>query len=344
MRVYPEKLAQELKQRLQPVYLISGDETLLVQESVDLVRRAARYHGCSERHVLDAGDRAFGWQDLLQDASSMSLFAEQRLIELRIPNGKPGTEGSKALCEYLESPPENDTLLIVSGKIDRASTNSKWYKAIDKLGITVQLWPVGAAELPRWLEQRARQIELPIDRDALELLAERVEGNLLAAVQELEKLRLGHQEGVIDAQTVADAVANSARFNLFELLDVALAGRAEHSIRMLRGLRSEGVQPPALLWGLVRELRLLQGLCAAVERGSHPSQALTEARVWKNRQPVLQAAMQRHTTDSVSTLLSLAGDVDGCIKGYAQGNAWDRMEALVLGIAQNANSTFAATA
>ena len=185
MRVYPEKLAQELKQRLQPVYLISGDETLLVQESVDLVRRAARYHGCSERHVLDASDRAFGWQDLLQDASSMSLFAEQRLIELRIPNGKPGTEGSKALCEYLESPPENDTLLIVSGKIDRASTNSKWYKAIDKLGVTVQLWPVSAGELPRWLEQRARQIELPIDRDALELLAERVEGNLLAAVQEL---------------------------------------------------------------------------------------------------------------------------------------------------------------
>ena len=334
MRVYPEKLAPQLKNKLHPVYLISGDETLLVQECADLVRRAARHHGCSERHVLDTSERGFNWQDLTQDASSLSLFAEQRLLELRIPNGKPGTEGSKALCEFLNAPPAGDVLLIIAGKIDRASTNSKWYKAVDSLGVTVQLWPVSANELPRWLEQRARSLKMQIDRDAIELLAERVEGNLLAAVQELEKLRLLGSDTPLNAETIANAVANSARFNLFELLDTTLRGDAQHSLRMLRGLRAEGAQAPSLLWGFIRELRSLEGLLMAVNAGRSPNQALAEARVWKNRQPVLQAALNRHSSASVAALLTLAAETDGCIKGYAQGDPWDRLEWLVLGLAR----------
>ena len=178
MRVYPEKLGRDLEQQLRPVYLISGDETLLVQECADLVRGAARRGGCSERSVLDASDRAFRWQDLTDDASSLSLFAEQRLIELRIPNGKPGKDGSQALLDYLQREGGGDVLLIVAGRIDRASTNSKWYRAIDDAGATVQLWPVSADELPRWLERRAAAQGLRIDREAVGLLAERVEGNL----------------------------------------------------------------------------------------------------------------------------------------------------------------------
>jgi DNA polymerase-3 subunit delta len=338
MRVYPEKLAQDLDRQLRSVYLISGDETLLVQECADQVRAAARRGGFSERHVLDAGDRSFAWQDLTQDSSSMSLFAEQRLLELRIPNGKPGTEGSKALVDYLAQAAQTDILLIVAGKIDKASTNSKWYKAIDEAGVTVQIWPVNADELPRWLERRARAINLSIDRDALALLAERVEGNLLAAVQELEKLRLLAGDSPVSARQVADAVANNARFNLFALLDVALAGRPEDSLRMLHGLRSEGAQPATLLWGLVRELRLLRALVQAVEAGRAPMQALNEARVWKNRQPILQAALSRHTVRSCDALLTLAGRVDGCIKGYAAGDPWEQMEWLVLRLAWSADA------
>ncbi|EED31355.1 DNA polymerase III, delta subunit [gamma proteobacterium NOR5-3] len=338
MRVYPEKLAQDLDRTLHSVYLISGDETLLVQECADQVRAAAKRAGCHERHVVDSSDRGFNWQDLTQDSSSMSLFAEQRLIELRIPNGKPGAEGSKALLEYLAHAPDSDILLIVAGKIDKASTNSKWYKAIDQAGATVQLWPVNADDLPRWLEGRARSINLSIDRDGLSLLAERVEGNLLAAVQELEKLRLLAGDATITAKQVADAVANSARFDVFTLIDVALAGRAGDSLRMLHGLRSEGTQPPALLWGLVRELRLLRAVLQAVAAGRQPMQALNEARVWKSRQSVIQAAMRRHTIASCEELLSLAAHVDGCIKGYAQGNPWEHMEWLILGLARNGKS------
>lgn len=344
MRLYPEKLAQDLARTLHRVYLISGDETLLVQECADQVRAAARRGGCNERHVMDSSDRSFNWQDLTQDASSMSLFAEQRLIELRIPNGKPGTEGSKALQEYLAQAPETDTLLIVAGKIDKASTNSKWYKAIDQAGATVQLWPVSADELPRWLEQRARSIHLSIDREGLALLAERVEGNLLAAVQELEKLRLLAGDSTVSAKQVAYAVANSARFDSFALIDVALSGRAGDSLRMLHGLRSEGIQPPALLWGLVRELRLLRGLLQAVEAGQAPMQALNGARVWKSRQGVIQAAMRRHSVASCEALLSLASHVDGCIKGYAQGDPWEQTEWLVAGIARDGQPGLARSA
>lgn len=338
MRIYPEKLAQDLDRSLHRVYLVSGDETLLVQECADQVRAAARRAGCSERHVLDASDRSFNWQDLTQDSSSMSLFAEQRLLELRIPNGKPGTEGSKALVEYLAHASDSDMLLIVAGKIDRASTNSKWYKAIDQAGATVQLWPVSAEELPRWLERRARDINLSIDRDGLTLLAERVEGNLLAAVQELEKLRLLAGDDTVTAKQVADAVANSARFDVFTFIDVALAGRAQDSLRMLHGLRSEGTQAPALLWGLVRELRLLRAVLQAVAAGRQPGQALNDARVWKNRQAVIQAAMRRHTVASCEELLALASHVDGCIKGYAQGDAWEQTEWLVVGLAKDSNA------
>lgn len=335
MRIHPEKLAQDLQRQLFPIYLVSGEETLLVQECSDQIRAAARRGGCSERRVLDAAEKSFNWSDLLQDASSLSLFAEQRLLELRVPNGKPGSEGSKALCEYLEHRGEGDILLVIAGKIDRASTNSKWFKAIDQVGGTVQVWPVNADELPRWLEKRAHSMDLRIDRDALGMLAERVEGNLLAAVQELEKLRLIAGDKPLSAAQIADAVTNSARFNLFALIDTALSGRTADSLRMLQGLRSEGVQPPALLWAFVRELQLLRLMTAAVAAGRSASQAMAEAHVWKNRQSVFQAALSRHSTESSERLLTLAAQIDGSIKGYAPGDAWELLEWLVLGLAKH---------
>ncbi|GAB5414223.1 MAG: DNA polymerase III subunit delta [Congregibacter sp.] len=342
MRLYPEKLAQDLQRQLRPVYLVSGDENLLVQECADQIRSAARRGGCSERHVLDAGERGFGWQDLHQDASSMSLFAEQRLLELRIPNGKPGAEGSKALLEYLAQAADGDVLLIIAGKIDKASTNSKWYKALDQAGACIQIWPINADELPRWLERRASAQGMRIDRDAVQLLAERVEGNLLAAAQELEKLSLLAGSDPIDAQRVVNAVGNSARYNLFALIDVALAGRTDDSLRMLHGLRAEGAQPPALLWAFVRELRLLRDLAVVVSAGVAPMQALNQARVWKNRQSIMQAALQRHTPSSCEQLLLLAAKIDGSIKGYGEGKPWELMEWLVLGLSRQGDTPLAA--
>jgi len=329
MRLYPEKLAGHLQQQLLRVYLVSGDEPLLVQECCDQIRLKAREQGCSEREVIDGGVSGFNWQDILHSASSMSLFADRKLIELRLPSGKPGAEGSRALCEYLDINSGEDVLLIVSGKIDKQSTNSKWYKALDKAGVTIQVWPVDAKSLPRWLQQKVRNAGMSIDNDALQLLCDRVEGNLLAAVQELEKLKLLVVDSRITTKTVTDAVSSNARYNVFDLTDNALKGDASASLRMLHGLRGEGSEPPVVLWALAREIRTLYEAQLDCDKGQNAQQALSARRVWQNRMPFMQAALARHDTNSLSLLLEQAAQVDGSIKGFADGKPWDNLERLV---------------
>jgi DNA polymerase-3 subunit delta len=329
MRVYPEKLASHLQQQLLPVYLVSGDEPLVIQECCDQIRQTARAQGCTEREIIDGGVANFNWQDILHSASSMSLFAERRLIELRLPSGKPGTDGSKALCEYLELASGDDVLLMVSGKIDKQSTNSKWYKALDNAGATIQVWPIDAGNLPRWLQQRVRSADMNIDEDALQLLCERVEGNLLAAVQEVEKLKLLATDGIITTATITAAVSDNARYNMFDMADNALLGNASTSLRMLHGLRAEGAEPPVILWSLVRELRTLYEVQLDCDRGQSAPQALSARRVWQNRMPCMQAALTRHNTQSLALLLEQAASVDGSIKGFAGGKPWDNLERLV---------------
>jgi DNA polymerase-3 subunit delta len=329
MRLYPEKLASHLQQQLLRVYLVSGDEPLLVQECCDQIRLKAREQGCSEREVIDGGVSGFNWQDILHSASSMSLFADRKLIELRLPSGKPGAEGSRALCEYLDINSGEDVLLIVSGKIDKQSTNSKWYKALDKAGVTIQVWPVDAKSLPRWLQQKVRNAGMSIDNDALQLLCDRVEGNLLAAVQELEKLKLLVVDSRITTKTVTDAVSSNARYNVFDLTDNALKGDASASLRMLHGLRGEGSEPPVVLWALAREIRTLYEAQLDCDKGQNAQQALSARHVWQNRMPFMQAALARHDTNSLSLLLEQAAQVDGSIKGFADGKPWDNLERLV---------------
>jgi DNA polymerase-3 subunit delta len=330
MRLYPEKLADHLQQKLLPVYLVSGDEPLLLQECCDQIRQKARAEDCNEREVIEGGVSNFNWQDILHSASNMSLFADRKLIELRLPSGKPGAEGSKALCEYLDIASGDDVLLIVSGKIDKQSTNSKWYKALDKAGVTVQVWPVDAKDLPRWLQQRVRNAGMSIDDDALRLLCERMEGNLLAAVQEVEKLKLLAAGSKITMQTVTEAVSDNARYNLFDMADNALKGNASVSLRMLHGLRAEGTEPPVVLWVLVREIRTLYEAQLDCDSGQSAQQALSSRRVWQNRMPLMQAALTRHNTHSLSLLLEQAARVDGSIKGFADGKPWDNLSRLVM--------------
>ena len=330
MRLYPEKLTDHLQQKLLPVYLVSGDEPLLLQECCDQIRQKARAENCNEREIIEGGVSNFNWQDILHSASNMSLFADRKLIELRLPSGKPGAEGSKALCEYLDIASGDDVLLIVSGKIDKQSINSKWYKALDKAGVTVQVWPVDAKNLPRWLHQRVRNAGMSIDDDALRLLCERLEGNLLAAVQEVEKLKLLAADSKITMQTVTEAVSDNARYNLFDMADNALKGNASVSLRMLYGLRAEGTEPPVVLWALVREIRTLYEAQLDCDSGQSAQQALSSRRVWQNRMPLMQAALTRHDTHSLSLLLEQAARADGSIKGFADGKPWDNLSRLVI--------------
>ena len=336
MQIKFEQLAGHLKKSLASCYLISGDETLLVQEAADAIRHQARVAGCTEREVIDVG-AAGDWQQLLQSAGSLSLFADRKLIELRWPSGKPGTEGSKALVEYLAMN-SDDILLIIAGKIDRQSQRAKWYTAIDKAGVIMTVWPISSRELPRFLAQRLQNAGLKPDREAVELLCERVEGNLLAAVQEIEKLKLLATGDRVTVQTVLDSVLDNARYSSFGLADTALAGDARGALRTLRGLEAEATQAPSVLWALARDITLLGQIDEDLQKGTSINQSMTQRGVWRSRLNLIQGAYSRHTSASIKQLQHLAFEADCAAKGFRKGNPWDTLDQLVVLMAQGAHA------
>ena len=332
MSIKPEQLAQSLSGELKRCYLVFGDETLIVEECADTIRAAARSAGCTEREIIDiagAGD----WQQLLQSAGSLSLFADHKLIEIRLPSGKPGAEGSKALQEYLSLDTE-DVLLIIAGKVDKQSQRAKWFTRIDQDGLAVQIWPIGRRELPGFLQQRLKGAGLRADRDAVQLLAERVEGNLLAAVQEVDKLKLLTTSEHVTVDTVLNSVLANARYSTFGLADTALSGDAVAALRTLRGLEAESTQPPAVLWPLNRDIALLAGLYDDCAKGQALSRAMNQRGVWRSRMALVQGAAERQNASGIARLQKLAFQADATVKGFEKGNPWDILDQLVVLLAR----------
>ncbi len=333
MKLNHAQLTKHLQGALAPVYVLSGDEHLLCQEAADSIRASARAQGFSEREVFDV-DKSFDWGLLYQAGASLSLFADKRIIELRINSGKPGDQGASALLEYLSRPPEDTLLLISLPKLDGSTQKTKWAKALieNPASQFVQIWPVEAGQLPQWIRQRLAQAGLSASQEAVELIAARVEGNLLAAAQEIEKLKLLAVDGQIDASTVQTAVADSARYDVFGLIDAALNGQATHTQRMLEGLRGEGVETPVILWALARELRMLATIAQQVNQGMPLEKAFSSARppVWDKRRPLVSKALQRHSAAGWNRLLQDAQRIDAQIKGQAAGDAWSALSRLAL--------------
>ena len=319
-----DQLATHLQQKLLPIYLISGDEPLQLTEATDAVRAAARAKGYSERQVFHA-EAGFDWNELQTASATMSLFAEQRIIELRIPSGKPGDAGSKALKAYAENPPQDSLLLISCGKLDKRQQQSKWYQALANAGAAMQIWPVEHTQLPAWIKRRLAERGLQATGEATQLLADRLEGNLLAAAQEVDKLVMLHGESNIDADKVLDSVADNARYGVFELVDSVLAGEAERTVRMLEGLRGEGIEPVLVLWALVREVRALESMAHELANGSRQDEVLRKHRVWDKRKPLIQAGLKRHTLRRWQQLLRRASRIDRMIKGGMPGKPWDEL-------------------
>ena len=330
MKIRTDQLGQQLKNKLSPIYLISGDEPLQVMESADQVRAKARALGFSERTVLDV-DKDFDWNTLTAESNSLSLFAEKRILELRIPTGKPGKQGGAVLVEYSQRPAEDTVLIIVAGKLDKASTNTKWFKAVDALGVTLQCWPIDSYALPGWIEKRCIQKGLHPDKEAVRLLVEKVEGNLLAAAQEIEKLRLLVDTDKLDAQQVAKAVVDSSRFNIYDLSDAALSGNISKTAHIIHGLQAEGVEVVLALWAMSREIRTLYSVVESSQQSV--DSALAKAGVWNNRLPVMKKALSRHNQQSVQQMLTMCATIDRMIKGVELGKAWDQLYQLCLFLA-----------
>jgi DNA polymerase-3 subunit delta len=332
LKINANQLTAHLQKNLAPCYLVTGDEHLLVGEALDAIRDAAREKGFTARdvHIATTG---FDWAQLRDSGANLSLFAERRIVELRLPTGKPGRAGGQAIVDFVAQT-GSDLMLIVSGpKLDRSAQSSKWVKTLDAGGVSVPVWPVEQRELPGWIAARMRRVGLKPDRDAVALIADRVEGNLLAAAQEIEKLRLLLGEGEVSAGDVGNAVADSSRFDVFKLADSALAGDAKRALRILSGLAAEGVEPVVILWALTRDLRTLAGLGDTVAAGGDLGRAMQKAGVWRNRQGLVRSCVSRHQRGDFYRLLRLASRADQAAKGQRREDPWQVLTDIVLGLA-----------
>lgn len=335
MELKPERLdAQLTAGPLAPVWLIAGAEPLLLTEAADAVRAAARAQGYGEREVYEGeGQREPDWDALVASLRAPSLFAGKRLLELRLPTGRPGKEGERLIVEFCEAPPPDVALLVTAGEWSRKH-GGKWSEAIARVGHVVVVWPVKPHELPDWIERRLRARGLSADRDAVQCLAERVEGNLLAAAQEVDKLALLADGRPLDLARMQALVADSARYDVFRLVDAAFNGQAAQVSRMLAGLRAEGEAVPALLGMVVREL--LQGaqLARVLAGGGNLAGAFRALHVWESKQAVYRRALQRHPEPvRWERFVARAGEVDRIAKGRAEGDPWLALERLLLAVA-----------
>ena len=324
MRLRPDQLAAHLRKSLARLYLVFGEEPLQALEAADAIRAAARERGHDERECLTV-EAGFDWRMLRQLASSLSLFAGRRLLELRMGSAKPGDPGAQALCDYAARPAEEAVLLITAGKLDWNTQKSRWFAALDGAGVVVAAAPVESRQLPGWIERRLRERGLNPVPEAVTLLAERVEGNLLAAAQEIEKLALLVDERELTAQAVLAAVGDSARYSIYDFVDAALLGQPERVARVLNGLRDEGVEPVLANWALHQEIRRLAILAFARSRGQPLEAALSEQNVWEKRKPLLRQALQRQTLAGCQRLLRACARTDQTIKGAETGSPWDAL-------------------
>lgn len=333
MKLRSDQLTQHLQQGLAPIYLVSGDEPFQTDRAARQIREAGVAQGYSEREQFYI-DGNFDWGQLQASASALSLFAEKKLLDLRLTAGKsPGTDGGKALTAWAGAENSETLLLISMGKLDKKQQQAKWFKALDKTGVVIQIWPVEAAQMPDWIRTRMQDRGMQPDQAAVQMLAERLEGNLLAADQELEKLRLLCGEGKIDIDQVSEAVSDSARFDVFALVDAALLGDAPRLMRIFSGLQAEGLEPVLALWALTREIRSMSGMAWQLSQGNSVEQVLGQYRVWNKRKAPVSAGLRRHPLRRWQGMLYQAAIVERVIKGRAAGAPWDELVQLGLKMA-----------
>ena len=317
--------------RLAPVYFISGDEPLQQLECGDQIRAAARAAGYAERLVLEV-DKGFAWDALRQALAERSLFGDRRLIDLRMNAPRPGREGGKALAGAAAEAGADSLLLISAGRLDRAALKTAWVKALDKAGALIRVWPIGPAQLPGWIQQRMRALQKQISAEAARLIAERVEGNLLAARQELEKLALLIDKARIESADVLGAVADSARYEVFAMIESAFLGDARRALLMLHGLRREGAEPLALFGALLWEFRRACSMAAELEAGAASGAIFARYKIWESRQRAQGALLKRHPARALQGLLKYCAVIDKTLKSSRREEGWDQLSTLLLAI------------
>ena len=324
-----DQLAAHLERELRPLYVVYGDDPLLVIEAADAIRAKSRQQGYSEREVLTVLPQ-FDWGSLLAAGGNMSLFGDKKLIDLRIPTGKPGKEGGAALQQWCQNLSMDNLLLITLPELDWRDEKAVWFTALLNAGVTIKLMAPPLAELPGWIAGRLRRQQQSADLDSLKFIAERVEGNLLAAHQEIQKLGLLYPTGQLSITQIRDAVLNVARYDIDGLREALLSGDVGRLARTLDGLMQEGEAPPLILWAMSEEIRALTIIRAGMDAGKPMDMLLKDAKVWGPRANPVKKALQRLSTTALEAALQHAGKIDRLAKGIGHGNIWE--EFLRLGL------------
>lgn len=336
-----DQLSAHLERDLRPLYILTGDEPLALKEGVDAIRQAARRQGYDERLPYTA-ERYFDWKQLKASSQSISLFASRRLLELHIPSGKPGVEGSKALQEFAVNLPGDTVALMTLPKLDKTGQGSAWFSALEKVGVVVPLQTVEIERLPRWIGNRLQAQGQQVDEATLEFLANQVEGNLLAAHQEIQKLGLLYPAGPLDPEAVREAVLNVSRFDVFQLGDALLAGDPARTAKILQGLEAEGAQPLALLGVLAWLLRGVTRVKLAETRGENLANAMQQAKIWGDRQGQVKRMLARVSLRQLQAAMLKMAEIDKICKGIAPGKPWLELSRLCIGLARSGTRRSAA--
>ncbi|MEZ0246888.1 MAG: DNA polymerase III subunit delta [Methylophilaceae bacterium] len=329
-----DQLPANLERELRPLYVLTGDEPLGMKEAIDAIRQAVRRQGYDERLSYTA-ERYFDWKQLKASSQSISLFASRRLIELHIPSGKPGIEGGKALQEFAANLPDDTISLITLPKLDKTGQGSAWFSALEKVGVVVPLQTVEIERLPRWISNRLQAQGQQVDEATLEFLANQVEGNLLAAHQEIQKLGLLYPAGALDPEAVREAVLNVSRYDVFQLGDALLAGDPARTAKILQGLEAEGAQPLALLGVLAWLLRGVTRVKMVETRGENLANAMQQAKIWGDRQSQVKRMLARVSLRQLQAAMLKMAEIDKICKGIAPGKPWLEISRLCIGLARS---------
>jgi DNA polymerase-3 subunit delta len=337
MQLRLDALDAHLTKSLAPLYVITSDEHLLALEAADKIRKTARAQGLSEREVLVV-ERSFKWGQLLAANQSQSLFGDRKLIELRIPTGKPGKDGGQALQDYARALSPDNVTLITLPKLDWQAQKSAWVSALQQAGVYIDIPLVERAQLPAWIGSRLAAQRQSADKQSIDFIADRVEGNLLAAHQEIQKLALLYPEGKLSFEQIHDAVLNVARYDVFQLNEAMLSGDAARLVRMLEGLKGEGEALPLVLWAMAEEIRTLLKLKSGVAQGRPLGALLKEYRIWGPRERMMDPALRRLKLSTLEGALQEAAQIDKMVKGLRAkafaGDAWDALLQLGLKVAR----------
>ncbi len=330
MPIKPHQLADSLKKNLAPIYFLTGDEPLQLGEMADLVRAAGRAASFTNREVFSTDTPGFNWNLLLEAASTPCIFAGKPLLDVKIPSGNLDHGGAKALSQYCTKVSDQALLVITAGKVRKDAYQSQWWQTLDRVGVICQVWPLDWAGLLLWLERRLSSRGLTLEPSSILVLASRVEGNLLAAAQEIEKLHAWFGPGQVSSQQLMAAITDNARFDVYQLADACLAANAKRAVRILTALNQEGIAAPIVIWALSREARVLSKLKWQTVGGLTEAAALKSQAINDPRKPLVRAAINRLSLNHLSEIIVLNSKADRQSKGQEPGDTWQTLQQICL--------------